>query len=48
MYRKISESQHSLLITNSEEYINTLKSIRFENDITKDNLNVSADFQYNN
>ena len=44
-FRKLSDSHHSALIANSQEYIKILRSLCLDNDIFKDSLNVSVVFE---
>ena len=43
--RKLADSHHSQLIENSEEYIKILKSLGIEEDLFKDCLNISVNFE---
>jgi hypothetical protein len=43
--RKLADSHHSQLIANSEEYIKILKCLGVEEDIFKDCLNISVNFE---
>jgi hypothetical protein len=43
--RKLADSHHSQFIANSEDYIKILKALGIDEDIFKDCLNISVNFE---